>query len=405
MRRFIPLIALLLTLPALASPAHAADAPVISRSGLPAGVSFLTGSEIVPDPSLGDGTMTHVTGTAAATPPSGHGALSLVSSTDHQVAELRFAIGDPSSLIAFWSVLRETGGLSPDMWLRMTDGNVEYVGRFTMSLPSDAWSVDDAIAHTYAWYSVTDGNPPVPIGGASLQDFVTAHPTSTNLTVGIRQPSDGAVLVDTVRVSTGDPGTTYDFEAPSSTTSMVPSSTTITAGHSVTLRTVVREGSAPVTGEHVELWTRPAGASSWSKLTTLTTNSSGAAAATRTLQHTSAFQWRYAGTTSREPSVSPTATIGVRTRVALHLADTTLEPGAVLKALGTTNPTKPGTTVTLWRAKASGPVKLANATIASDGSFRLKHKVTRGTWKVYATVPATSGNLGGRSPVVRATVG
>lgn len=78
---------------------------------------------------------------------------------------------------------------------------------------------------------------------------------------------------------------------------------------------------------------------------------------------------------------------------------------ATLRARGTVFPAKPGATVTLWRTTASSTTKVGSATVQANGSYAINRTVTKGTWRVHVTVPASTGNLAGKSVTRTATVG
>jgi len=96
----------------------------------------------------------------------------------------------------------------------------------------------------------------------------------------------------------------------------------------------------------------------------------------------------------------------VKAKVTLTLADSTLSPGQTLVATGRITPAKVDSVATLWRKTSSGPVRLRSITLTeSDGTFRITKVLnSRGTYKVYVTVPAAKGNLAGTSPIRTATV-
>jgi hypothetical protein len=106
-----------------------------------------------------------------------------------------------------------------------------------------------------------------------------------------------------------------------------------------------------------------------------------------------------------EGSTSEPLTVDVRTAVTSVLADRTVRKGGHLVLSGRTVPAKPGTSVTLWRRTAGPSRQLATGVIKGDGSYRLTARATKkGSWKVFATVAAASGNLAGTSPVRTAKV-
>jgi hypothetical protein len=103
--------------------------------------------------------------------------------------------------------------------------------------------------------------------------------------------------------------------------------------------------------------------------------------------------------------MSTTFTVKVHTKVTSRIVDAILTRGQTLVVRGGTTPAKPGVTATLWRKTSAGPVKLDTATVDTNGTYKLTEVAsTRGTWKVYVTVPAATGNLAGESPLRSAGV-
>lgn len=403
----LPLVsaAIVLVAATLVAPAAQAEPVVVSRSGLPDGFSLESGNGIDPTDSSGDGGYAHVTGSAALFPPSGLGALRLTS-TGTSTAALQWAVGDPDSLVASWAVVRSSSATPFNLVASMTKPSGTYYGIATPAFTSGRWGVVDLVAPTYAWFTATL----VSQGSDTLADFAdrdTVNDGATAATLSVRQPvaATGSVLVDTVRVSTGDPGTTYDFEAPLTTTTMTASKSTITAGGSVLLSTKVSDGPEPLAGVPAVLWAKAFGESAFSMVAAVPTDAEGRASLSRAPARRTEFQWRFPGTDLQTSSQSPIAAVGVRTRVTLTLLDASLSPGQTLRARGTTFPAKPGVTATLWRTTASGRTRIGSAIVKVDGSYAINRTVTKGTWRVHVTVAASGGNLVGTSVTRTATVG
>lgn len=198
----------------------------------------------------------------------------------------------------------------------------------------------------------------------------------------------------------GSPGsvTTIDGERLRSITTMLSKSSTTTAGRSVSLRGTVDVRFSE--GAPLDLEMRAFGSSTWSRVTTVTSDPETAIAtlAVRPLRQTS-YRWRFQEVDSTAGSVSGEIIVKVRTALTAKVLDNTLKLGKRLVVKGKTTPAKPGAKVKLYRKTATGKVKIATGLVASDGTYRVKWRTTRrGTMKVFTTIAAQSGNLAGTSP-------
>lgn len=117
------------------------------------------------------------------------------------------------------------------------------------------------------------------------------------------------------------------------------------------------------------------------------------------------YRWHLAGSEAFEERYSTTMTVKVRTAISASIVDRTLRRGRSLVVKGRTKPAKPGVSVKLWRKTSTGSIVLATTRVRSDGTYKVAYPVNRrGTWTVWTTVAAASGNLAGRSPNRSATV-
>jgi hypothetical protein len=101
------------------------------------------------------------------------------------------------------------------------------------------------------------------------------------------------------------------------------------------------------------------------------------------------------GTLSPTPS---TITAGQVAKLTFQVVDTTVHKGRPLVVQGLSNPRKPGVVVTLWRKTSIGSVKLATSKVRSTGTYKIFYIANHtGSWTLYTTIAAASGNLAGRS--------
>jgi hypothetical protein len=183
-----------------------------------------------------------------------------------------------------------------------------------------------------------------------------------------------------------------------------------------TSHTITRPGSTAVSatfhapsgntdGIPLELWARSYGGS-WHLVETLQSDGAGKVSRTVSPVHNTLYEWHFAGNAQQSASESQLLTVRVRCLVTLGVDDSSPRVGQRMTARGVVRPLKPGVQVTLWRAYFDERVKLASGTIRSDGSFRIYHVFRkRGPKYLFVTVPASTGNLGGKSSTRTVTVG
>ena len=177
------------------------------------------------------------------------------------------------------------------------------------------------------------------------------------------------------------------------------SSLELTRGDSVVVTGVLKAGTTPVGSTTMELWAKPFD-STWRKLGEATTSSSGGRAhLTAWPRRNTTYRWRFLGNETYAPSTSSTVVVKVHVTVSMHLEDSTIRAGQRVAARGYVRPAKPGVLATLWLYGPGTRLKLATGLIHSDGSYRITKALSHGSKSLYVTVPAASGNLGGKSPV------
>lgn len=179
---------------------------------------------------------------------------------------------------------------------------------------------------------------------------------------------------------------------------------TITRPASTTIAATFHAASGNTDGLPLELWARPYGGS-WHPLETLTTDGAGKVSRSVSPVHNTVYEWHFAGNAQQSASQSQLLTVRVRCKVTLSVDDSSPRVGQRVVARGVVRPPKPGVEVTLWRAYFDDRVRVASATIRSDGSYRISHVFRkRGPKYLFVTVPGSTGNLGGTSPTRTVTV-
>ncbi|HET7691359.1 MAG TPA: hypothetical protein VFK41_13325 [Nocardioidaceae bacterium] len=292
-----------------------------------------------------------------------------------------------------------------------TDGTY-WVGRAALGATDTGWQDVEVIGLTYAWKKWDPGTQTyvVPDGGsATIATFLASNGPDGFANIIIGYGCNGAkTWYDGLRVGSAGNITTYDLDREASVTSIARSAATITAGNGVTITGGAHpEHSQTNYGQaSLRLEAKGAGESDFTEIAQASTSVGGAPASVVVKPTvTTQYRWRFDGALSIEPSLSPVTTVQVRTAVTGVVADRTLKPGQALVVTGKTTPKKPGLAATLWRKTVTGRTKLTTTTIKADGTFRLAKRVkAKGVWKVFVTVPASSGNLAGTSAIRKATV-
>ena len=403
--------AAVLSLALLAPPAQAADVIIVSRSGNQFGdPSLLVTSSVCGAPlqPVSSGfTYDRVSG--PGTPPQGSGSLRFTRQDNGLISGLAFVSGrDLSDLAATLHGSFRSDFTGEAMAALIRFGSPTWKGFATAPLAADTWTPVDFTTVDFDWSS--DG------GGSmtgTISEFITAHGAgSVGGIIGgghCAESPAGKVFLDDIGIGAGTNTQIIDFEPLIATTLAISSSKpTITSGGSVTLRTTLKGAGSAIQDGAVQLFHKPFGAASYTMVGQAMTNANGVASLVTKPTKNDSYQWRYGGDTQNYAAAqSPTLAVGVRARVSLSLADSTLRPGQTLICTGLVSPAKVGYVATLWRKTATGKVKLASTTlIRADGTYRITKVLnSRGTYNVFVTVPAAKGNLAGTSPVRTASVG
>jgi len=271
-----------------------------------------------------------------------------------------------------------------------------------------SWQVVDGTTVSYSWtlYNA-DGQATGTTFSGTLAQFVAAKgdgPTDAFLGFGCLS-SGPAVTIDGFRAGPSGNATTLNIEQQLSSLTISRTPSTITAGGSSTVRGRINIGGGPAGGASVKLDAKPFGSSTWTNIATVTSADDGSLAKVVKPLKNTAYRWRFVETTATKGSVSSSVSVGVKTKVTASIVDAALHVGQNLVVTGGTTPHKAGVAITLWRKTSTGSVVLARGTTHSDGTYKVAFPVNKkGTWTVFVTVAAASGNLEGRSPSRSATV-
>ncbi len=290
-----------------------------------------------------------------------------------------------------------------------------WVGFTDLPSAADGWQTVSSGGLVYHWRSydlATETYGDTDVAHTTYASFTGAQGFSgyARFTFAYGCQVHASFLTD--RWITGTPGppangSTYDLEGTATRIEITGSKSTLTAGGRLTMTGALMDAdsSHPVQGS-LELEAMPDGAVEFMPVAQASTGASGEPASTivRPTVLTS-YRWVFSPSDCCEASTSEPFAVEVRTLLTSSLADRTVRKGSTLVLAGKTRPAKPGASVTLWRKTATSSKKLTRARVKADGTYRLTTKATsKGTWKVFATVPAGSGNLAGTSPVRSAQV-
>lgn len=191
-----------------------------------------------------------------------------------------------------------------------------------------------------------------------------------------------------------------DFEPAS--TLVATGAGTIVAGGTRLVSGILKSGSTPIVGAAVGVWAKTYPATTYSKIATVTTDSTGKAIYSAKPTKQTTYQLRYAGAEPTNGAAnSALLVVNVATRISKNIYDTTVTTTQTVQAYGLTYPAKPGTYVYLYR----GTLKIATARVASDGTYLLQARIsTKGKYALVVKGAAGTGNLAGTSAGTYVTV-
>jgi len=187
--------------------------------------------------------------------------------------------------------------------------------------------------------------------------------------------------------------------------------TQITDGATITLSTkLLVSGTSTVLGKQsVTLWQKPAGAKTWSQISSTATSSAGIATHAVKPAVNTAYQWRYGGNGSHMSSAGG-ETVNVAFAVAEHATTLRMRLGSTMYLYGTVGPLPKNQYVYLQK---SGVTQANKAKIVyqklpngqTTWGFKLAFKPgTRGTFVIRIYKPASSTNTAGFGATVKLVI-
>jgi hypothetical protein len=185
-----------------------------------------------------------------------------------------------------------------------------------------------------------------------------------------------------------------------STLSAAASDLTPTTSQKVTLGGTLSITGKAETGEKVQVWIKPYGATSWTRASTVTLTSTGKWSLTRSFSSRTAVQARYFGSvplgaaqaSSKVLTVVPSATVTARTTSSSGTTRTSFTLGQTIYVPVSTSGARPTASVVLQKKSGSTWVTVATGKLSSTGRAQLRWKPTvRATYSLRVLVKAYAG--------------
>lgn len=185
--------------------------------------------------------------------------------------------------------------------------------------------------------------------------------------------TDGSIPPDTT-------GTTSPSPVPT-TLSAAVSPSAVYAGTPVTFSGALSASGVGVSGRRVSLWQQPEGTTTWTRIDTATTDTTGGYTFTSTPTGTASYFVKWGGNATYAPTDSPTMTVtllqAATTTLSLASSRTLAYPGQdslFSGRLGTATGPLVGKTVWLWKQRAGATRwrRVGSATTTSTGGFSLR---------------------------------
>ena len=258
-------------------------------------------------------------------------------------------------------------------------------------------------------------------GPLRLLDQAVAAPSDPNATsvawsffpVDLSTVRDGtltisAIAIDDAGNKTAAPGsqTTATLRAHASTLTEKASNTSIVWGHLVQIsgRLVDQAGAAI---KHATIVVRPRyGNGTYGPATRGTTDNTGRWGVLSAPVHNATFYASYAGSTTA-PLHDAAAVHTARTLVKVAIGFTSPKNrstvGSPVALKGHVSPSKHGATVSIYRHTNSGNKLVGRAKLDSHSNWTFKLTLPRGTFKFFAVIGKTTGNLGNRTSYLTLT--
>ncbi|MCZ4500152.1 MAG: hypothetical protein JWQ74_2707 [Marmoricola sp.] len=170
--------------------------------------------------------------------------------------------------------------------------------------------------------------------------------------------------------------------------------------------------SPALVGAQVTLLGREHGSTTYRALAEGITDQNGAVRVNAVLHRTTALRWRYAGSEGYAATTSDAVVNRVAARVSAHARDSSVTRAQKVVVGGRAGPDKVGQHVSLWMGQipvplspAPAPLRIANAVVGPDGTFRLSRRFhATGSKQLFVKVNHGRGTTEGYSGYFRVRV-
>lgn len=238
--------------------------------------------------------------------------------------------------------------------------------------------------------------------GRGLLEALTTSVTATGLEPG-RDHSFSVFARD--RSGNTSPAVTATVRG--TTLNASTSANSVLPGSSVTISgslTQVADGTA-LGGRTVNLLVRPAGSTTWTAATNVTTASNGTVTASHTPAWNAEYALRFRGVGTHLGAISAPFRVEVRQSVSATLSSSRINLGSSVTLSGTVGPTHAGQTVVLQRLVNGTWRDEVSATLSSTSTYRFSIRPpTRGQHDYRVRRPADTDHGAGVSPIRRVDV-
>ncbi|MEU4618433.1 M4 family metallopeptidase [Actinoplanes sp. NPDC023801] len=167
---------------------------------------------------------------------------------------------------------------------------------------------------------------------------------------------------------------------------------------------VTRTGGSAIAGVTVTVEQKPAGRTTWSRVTSVKTDAKGVWRATVKPSTTTAYRVVHTGSNGLWPATSGTAWTSVRHAVTAKASTTKPKVNKKIKISGTAKPGRSGVKITLQRKVGSRWVNVTTTTTNASGAYTFSRAFKRGTWNLRVLVAGNGYNATATSATVKLKV-
>jgi len=240
-------------------------------------------------------------------------------------------------------------------------------------------------------------SPSSPSAGTAVADRLATTATST----GLRTGTDYSFAVFAVDTS-GNVSPRTALTVRGTRPTIAVSARRVTSGTAVTLsgRLVTSATSSALGGQPVDVLVRRRGTTSWSRIATATTTSTGQVSVRHTPAWNADYALRFRGRGAYLGADSAVSPVDVATRVTTALSTTSVVLGRTATLSGAVAPAHAGQSVTLQRRGGDGVWRTTSrTTLSSTSGYRFTVKPTsRGTATYRVVRPADADHAAGTGP-------